>query len=321
MIRKVGVSIPFGNQERDDKIRQVALNNGFEIEFYEYGKITVEQLDSCEVFFGMAKPEIIKQIKNLKWIHASFAGVDKLVDIPNIKDGSIILTNSSGAFGITISEHVIAVLLMLMRRMTEYYDLQNKHEWKMIGQIKSIMNSTITVVGLGDIGQNVAKRLKAMGAKIIGVRKKINLKPEFVDEIYPSDKLIEAIKGADAVVLCLPQTEETKNILGKNEIEAMKSDALLINIGRGTAIDQDELLKALNDVKIGGAALDVFTHEPLPLNNPLWNAKNTIITPHVSGNMSLPLTCDIAVDLFCKNLENYAKKENLEHVVDVKKGY
>ena len=321
MSRIIGVSIPFGNEKRYEKLTKTALENGFNIEFFDYDKITQEELDSCEVLFGMVSRKLLSNAKNLKWMQASFAGVDKYVDVENIRNGNILLTNSTGAYGITISEHMITVLLMLMRRMPEYYQMQKSKGWQMVGDIRSIMNSTITVIGVGDIGLNFAKRVKAMGATVRGVRRNANLKPDYVDEIYSNDRLLEAIEGADVVALCLPETEETKLIIGKKELDKMKSDAIIINVGRGTAIDQVALIEALNNNKIGGAALDVVVPEPLPNDHPLWNCKNIIITPHVSGNTSLPLTNDLVVDIFCKNLFRYANNEKLNNLIDCKKGY
>ncbi len=321
MSRIIGVCIPFLNEERKNKISETAKLCGFEANFYNYENITQDEIDNCEILFGMASRKLVNNAKKLKWMQASFAGVDKYVDVENIKNGNIMLTNSSGAYGITIAEHMITVLLMLMRRMPEYYDLQKEKGWGMIGEIRSIMNSTITVVGLGDIGENFAKRAKAMGAIIRGVRRNVNLKSEFADEMYSNDNLSEAIDGADVIALCLPETDETKFIIGNEELKKMKSDAIIINVGRGTAIDQDALTDALINNKIGGAALDVFVQEPLPKDSPLWNCKNTIITPHISGNTSLPLTCDIVVEIFCKNLIKYANNEKLNNLIDCRKGY
>lgn len=321
MLRTIGVCIPFLNEARKEKIINTAKNYGFEVSFFDYENITQNEIDGCEVLFGMVSRKLINNAKNLKWLQASFAGVDKYVDVENIRNGNIILTNSSGAYGITISEHMVTVLLMLMRRMPEYYEMQKTKDWKMAGEIRSIMNSIITVVGVGDIGENFAKRVKALGATVRGVRRNASLKSKYVDEMYSSDKLLEAIDGADVVALCLPETNETKFIIGKEELTKMKNDAIIINVGRGTAIDQEALIEALNSEKISGAALDVVVPEPLPIDHPLWSCKNIIITPHVSGNTSLPLTCDIVVDMFCENLVKYANNEKLNNIIDCKKGY
>lgn len=321
MSKIIGVCIPFLNEARKDKLIDTSKDCGFEINFFDYENVTQDEIDRCEVLFGMASRKLVNNAKNLKWMQASFAGVDKYVNVENISNGNILLTNSTGAYGITISEHMITVLLMLMRRMPEYYEMQQNRGWKMVGDIRSIMNSTITVIGVGDIGQNFAKRVKAMGATVRGVRRNAGIKPDCVDEMFSNDRLLEAIDGADVVALCLPETDETKFIISSKELEKMKNDAIVINVGRGTAIDQDALIEALNNNKIGGAALDVVAPEPLPIDHPLWSCKNTIITPHVSGNTSLPLTNDIVVDIFCENLVRYSKKEKLYNLIDCKKGY
>lgn len=321
MPRIIGVCIPFLNEERKNKILEIAKPFDFEVRFFDSENVTQDEIDSCEVLFGMVKRKIIANAKNLKWMQASFAGVDKYVNLDNFRSGNVILTNSSGAYGITISEHMITVLLMLMRRMPEYYELQKEKGWKMVGEIKSIMNSTITVIGFGDIGENFAKRAKAMGATIRGVRRNANKKSEYADAMYSNDNILEAIDGADVIALCLPETNETNHIIGAEEIEKMKNDAILINVGRGTAIDEKALIEALKNNKLGGVALDVFEKEPLSEDSPLWNFKNAILTPHISGNTSLPLTCDIVVDIFCKNLVRYANNEKLNNLIDCSKGY
>lgn len=321
MSRIIGVCVPFLNKERKVKILECSKLCNFEVKIFDYENVSQEEIDSCEVFFGMAKRNLINNAKKLKWMQASFAGVDKYVNLENLRNGNITLTNASGAYGITISEHMIAVLLMLMRRMPEYYELQKEKNWKMVGEIKSIMNSIITVIGFGDIGENFAKRAKAMGATIHGVRRNADKKSEYADIMFSNDNILEAIEGADVIALCLPETDETKHIINAELIDKIKNDAIIINVGRGTAIDEAALIEALKNNKLGGVALDVFESEPLSQDSPLWTLKNTIITPHVSGNTSLPLTCDILVDMFCDNLKRYANNEKLNNIIDCKVGY
>lgn len=321
MSRIIGICVPFLNEERKSKIIETAKLCGFEVNVFDYENVNQDEIDSCEVLFGMVKRKLINNAKKLKWMQASFAGVDKYVDLENLKNGNIILTNASGAYGITISEHMIAVLLMLMRRMPEYHELQKEKNWKIVGEIKSIMNSIITVIGFGDIGENFAKRAKAMGATIRGVRRNADKKSEYADIMYSNANILEAIEGADVIALCLPETDKTKHIINAELIDKMKNDAIIINVGRGTAIDEAALIDALKNNKLGGVALDVFESEPLSNDSPLWNLKNTIITPHISGNTSLPLTCDILVEMFCNNLTKYSNNEKLENLIDCRLGY
>lgn len=320
MNRKITAAVAFDTPERRVRIDASAQKLGFEVHWVENGKVTTEDVQDCEIFFGMLPPELLRQAKSLKWLQCSFAGVDRYADQAQYAE-NIAITNASGAYGITISEHMVVTLLMLMRRMPEYHEMQKKREWYCVGQIKSVMNSVITVVGVGDIGSNFAKRVLPMGAFVRGVRRTEGPKPDFVDEIYTVDRLDEAITGADVVALCLPGTGETRRLFDRERMLKMKPGAILMNVGRGNAVDLSALDELLRSGHLGGAAIDVTEPEPLPPEHPLWTAPHALITPHISGNTSLPLTCDIIVDIFLDNLERYSKGQALQHLVNLKIGY
>lgn len=320
MNRKITAAVAFDTPERRVRIDASAQKLGFEVHWVENGKVTAEDVQDCEIFFGMLPPELLRQAKSLKWLQCSFAGVDRYADQAQYAE-NIAITNASGAYGITISEHMVVTLLMLMRRMPEYHEMQKKREWYCVGQIKSVMNSVITVVGVGDIGSNFAKRVLPMGAFVRGVRRTEGPKPDFVDEIYTVDRLDEAITGADVVALCLPGTGETRRLFDHERMLKMKPGAILMNVGRGNAVDLLALDELLRSGHLGGAAIDVTEPEPLPPEHPLWTAPHALITPHISGNTSLPLTCDIIVDIFLDNLERYSKGQALQHLVNLKMGY
>lgn len=320
MNRKITAAVAFDTPERRVRIDASAQKLGFEVRWVEKGKVTAEDVQDCEIFFGMLPPELLRQAKSLKWLQCSFAGVDRYADQAQYAE-NIAITNASGAYGITISEHMVVTLLMLMRRMPEYHEMQKKREWYCVGQIKSVMNSVITVVGVGDIGSNFAKRVLPMGAFVRGVRRTEGPKPDFVDEIYTVDRLDEAITGADVVALCLPGTGETRRLFDRERMLKMKPGAILMNVGRGNAVDLLALDELLRSGHLGGAAIDVTEPEPLPPEHPLWTAPHALITPHISGNTSLPLTCDIIVDIFLDNLERYSKGQALQHLVNLKMGY
>ena len=236
MNRKITAAVAFDTPERRVRIDASAQKLGFEVRWVENGKVTAEDVQDCEIFFGMLPPELLRQAKSLKWLQCSFAGVDRYADQAQYAE-NIAITNASGAYGITISEHMVVTLLMLMRRMPEYHEMQKKREWYCVGQIKSVMNSVITVVGVGDIGSNFAKRVLPMGAFVRGVRRTEGPKPDFVDEIYTVDRLDEAITGADVVALCLPGTGETRRLFDRERMLKMKPGAILMNVGRGNAVD------------------------------------------------------------------------------------
>ena len=182
--------------------------------------------------------------------------------------------------------------------------------------MRSICGSTITVLGTGDIGTNFARRAKALGAKTVrGVRRsKKPCDPAF-DEVHTLDGLDAVLPQTEILVMALPSTPETAGILSRERIALLPPDAIVVNVGRGTAVDQDALMEALNAGRIAGAALDVMMPEPLPADHPLWETKNLLLTTHISGNMSLGLTCDLDVELFCEDLENYAAGRPLERLV------
>ena len=168
----------------------------------------------------------------------------------------------------------------------------------------------------------VARRAKAMGAKrIVGVRRSDKPGDLCYDEMYTFSQLDRVLPQAEILVMALPSTPETVGILSRERIALLPPDAIVVNVGRGTAVDQDALMEALNAGRIAGAALDVMVPEPLPADHPLWETKNLLLTTHISGNMSLGLTCDLDVELFCEDLENYAAGRPLERLVDRKRGY
>lgn len=321
MSKTIAIHISFYNDRWEKVISEGVRALGYEPRFLNTDQVTLEDIRDCGILFGMFPPELLAQCPNLRWMQCSFAGVDRYTKPGVFASPDVVLTNASGAYGITISEHMICVLLMMMRRMPEYQALIADRGWAIIGDIRSIYDSTVTIVGMGDIGSNFGRRLKAMGATVRGVRRTLREKPDWCDEVYTIDRLKDAVQGADVVALCLPGTQNTKKVLDQSVIDAMAQDAYVINVGRGTAVDQEALFVALKSGKLAGAALDVADPEPLPQDHFLWDAPNLLLTPHVSGNMSLAKTCQLVIDIFLRNLEHWTKGESLEHVVDISQGY
>jgi len=314
-MKKLAVTFSSLTAERLVRIKEVAT--GYEVLQLDPND---ERILDCEVVFGHMQKEYLSQSNHLKWLHVHFAGVDSLlkkeVDFPE----NVILTNSAGTYGTAISEYLLGVTLMLMRRSMEYAKLQFANKWQPLGEIKCVYGSKICVVGLGDIGENYAKRCKALGATVIGVARTARpVLPDCVDVLYSIEDLDLAVADADVVALCLPGTPATVGLFDADRLAKLKPGALLLNIGRGTAINTEALISALENGKIGGAALDVTDPEPLPVDSPLWQMENVIITPHVSGNQTL--TNDLIVGKFVKYLEDYVAGRPFERVVDKKLGY
>ena len=233
------------------------------------------------------------------------------------------LTNSSGAYGTTISEHLIMVCLMLLRRQMEYTEVIRNGGWEMLpGGIRSLHGARITVLGTGDIGTEFARRAQAFHpACITGVRRTVRSSDPAFTSIHAIAELDSVLPETDILVMALPSTAETVGILSRERIALLPDSAFVVNVGRGTAIDQEALCDALNAGQLAGAALDVVVPEPLPADHPLRRAKNLLLTPHVAGNMTLGYTCDKSAQMFCDDLENYATGRPLAHLVDRKRGY
>lgn len=278
-------------------------------------------LQSCEVLYAHSVDMLRAAPATLKWYCCSYAGVDPYCKAPSIfANPDCLLTNSNG-YGVTIAEHVVMVLLMLLRRMPEYGEVVRNRGWSNQLPIRSIRDNEFTILGTGNIGVNVAERLRGMGAaKIVGLSRSGHSNPAF-DEVLPIAGLDQVLPRTKNLVMALPGTPETIGILTKARIALLPADACVVNVGRGTAIDQDALMDALNSGRLSGAALDVMDPEPLPKDHPLWTTKNLILTPHVSGNMTLGYTCNVNVDMFCEDLANYAAGRPLKNLVDRTRGY
>jgi len=310
-MRKIGITHMYEDELRIKKIAEAAP--GFEL-------VLGKDVSDCEVVFGHLSPEQIKSAKKLKWLHAQSAGVDHYLKPEVGLPQDVILTNSAGMHGISIAEHLLAFTLMLMRRMHSYMLQQPTHEWKHLGEIKSIYQSTITVVGLGGIGRQYAERCKDLGATVRGVARSLR-QEDCVDEMYTTDQIDEAIKDADVVALILPNTPETAGMFNRERMLKMKKSALILNAGRGDAIDQDAMIELLESGHLGGAGLDVTTPEPLPKDSKLWDLPNVVLTPHVSGGSSLPIVGDMIHERFVGYLKDYVAGREFEKVVDKKAGY
>ena len=322
-MRKIAVYDNFTEPKHRQQINDAAAKYGFAVDYYAAPQtVPPEKRDEYEVIYGMPKPSELKSFTNLKWFCGSFAGVDAYLDDSLYPSPEVMLSNSSGAYGVTIAEHLIMVTLMLLRHEMSYCADAAAHRWGAVQPMRSIIGSTITVLGTGDIGTEFARRAKAMGAASIrGVRRTRKAADPAFDAIYAHDELDALLPDTDILVMALPSTGETKNILSADRIALLPPTAYVVNVGRGSAIDQPALVEALNAGKLAGAALDVFAEEPVPAGDPVWTAQNLLLTPHISGQMSLGYTRDRNVALFCEDLERYGRGEKPARLVDRRIGY
>lgn len=283
-------------------------------------EMTDDMIKEADVVLGVIGVNDLKIAKNLKLLQLSMAGSDAFV-APGVMPEGALLANASGSYGLAISEYLMATLLSISKRLHQYRDRQPKGEWGIIGEVKPVYGSTVLVVGLGDIGGEFAKRAKAMGAYVIGVRRKGTDKPDYVDELYHNDDLDSLIPRADTIALCLPNTPATKNIMNRERIFTMKQDAILLNIGRGNAVDGEALCDALDEGRLWGAGLDVTDPEPLPAGHRMWTTEKLVLTPHVSGFFTLPETHERIIRLMADNLTAYIEGKPLKNIVDPETGY
>ena len=321
-MKKIAVLADYLEPSHHALIDSTAARCGFAVDYYPDGQVPAELASTYEVVHGMPKPGDLKAFTGMKWFCGSFAGVDSYLSDALYPSPEVILSNSSGAYGVTIAEHLIMVTLMLLRHADTYLHHADAHRWGPVMPMRSIIGSTITVLGTGDIGTEFARRAKAMGAKEIrGVRRTKKAADPAFDGVYTHAELDSLLPDTDILVMALPSTADTVGILSRDRIALLPETAYVVNVGRGTAIDQSALVEALNAGKLAGAALDVFEKEPIPAGDPVWDAKNLLITPHISGQMSLGYTRDKNVALFCEDLENYAADRPLKRYVDRKIGY
>ena len=322
-MRDICVYQEFLTEAHKARIRETAEDLGFTPHFFTLDQFEEAKacLQGCEILYAH-NPELLRAAPaSLKWYCCSYAGVDPYCKDPGLfANPDCLLTNSS-CYGVTIAEHVVMVLLMLLRRMPEYEEVVRSRGWSNQLPIRSIRDNTFTILGTGDIGVNVADRLRGMGAaRITGLSRSGRAREGF-DEVLPISRLDEALPQARNLIMALPGTAETYHILNRARIALLPRGAYVVNVGRGAAVEQEPLAEALNAGRLGGAALDVMDPEPLPGDHPLWTARNIILTPHVSGNMTLGYTCDRNVEMFCEDLGNYAAGRNLNGLIDRARGY
>ena len=281
----------------------------------------------ADVFYGFEFPaELVADAPRLRWIQSISAGIERNL-APEIVARRIAVTNGAGIAAIGIAEHVVAVMLMFCRNFHVAGRLQAAGRWDrptiMAGTgtpIREFVGSRVGVIGLGPIGAAVAERSAALGAIVRGMRRHppATAAPPYEAVVGPG-RLDDVLGWADFIVLAVPHTPETERMIGARELGLMRTEAYLVNVARGSVIDEDALVDALRTGHIAGAALDVVTREPLPATSPLWTLPNVILTPHAAG--ATPRYFDRALELFIENLDRFLAGRPLRNLVDPALGY
>lgn len=283
-----------------------------------------EVVSKTEIWFGGGiRPDLFAVARRLKWIQAVSAGVDSML-FPEMKQSGVIITNVRGMQRHAVADHTILLMLALARRLRRFIHLQaagqwhRYDDWMLRSDITELKGSTIGIIGLGRIGQEIAGRAKAFHMNVIGTNTSGRPVPN-VDTTYGPDGLEAVIRAAQWLVIAAPLTETTRNMIGERELSWLGPDGYLINIARGGLVDQSALIKALQTGQIAGAGLDVATIEPLPEDSPLWYLPNVIITPHMAASMRDYV--GEALNIFCDNLKRYLNGQPLINEVNKDLGY
>ncbi len=278
-------------------------------------------------FMSEVRPEHLAAARQLHWIHCPAAGVTGML-FPAMIESPIVISNSRGISADTIAEHVVAVTLVMFRKLPLVVARQAEPTWALDAvladpPIRTIAGSHLLVIGLGAIGLATARRMSALGARVSAIRRQPEGSPPgFVERTGTPENLLGFLPAADVVVLSAPQTRETDRLIGARELAAMRRDSLLVNVSRGSLVDENALVAALSSTTnrtIGAAALDVFEREPLPPESPLWRLPNVLVTPHMAGFRADHW--DAVTRLFADNLRRFAAGQPVQNVVNKEAGY
>ncbi len=277
------------------------------------------------------------QAPRLRWIQFPFAGIDHVANAAIISNPDVRVTTSSGTMASQVAEYILAMLLGLGHHLPELISQQRRVEWPRDTwerfSPRELRGSTVGIIGYGSIGRQLARLLQPFGVEILATKQNAmhpedhgyipdemgDPQGEMVHKLYPAQALKSMIKKSDFVVVCVPLTPETRNLIGQQELAAFKPEAYLIDVSRGGIVDQTALLAALKDRKLAGAAVDVFPVEPLPEDSPLWKAPNLVLTPHIAGISTY--FNQRALQLFIENLRRYMAGQTLLNIFDPERGY
>lgn len=283
------------------------------------------ELPDTDIFVGYSlRAEQLKNAKKLKWLHSTAAGVAQLM-YPELRESGIVVTNPSGIFSVPMAEHAMGLLLALARNFPDSVRHQDKQQW---GQqeiwdkpqhLTELNGKILLIVGFGSIGRELARRAKAFDMRVWGVTRSGEGDRPLAEKIVAAKQLDEVLGEADYVVIAAPETAETKQLIGEKQIARMKRGARLINVARGSLLDDAALVKGLESGAIGGAALDVTEPEPLPAESPLWRAPNLLITPHTSAVSDR--LWERETEILVQLLERWFDGRELFNLVDFSRGY
>jgi D-2-hydroxyacid dehydrogenase (NADP+) len=303
-------------RQRWPEMRVVLLSRGDQL---------AAELPDADIVVGYSlRPEQLRIAHHLKWVQCTAAGVAQLL-YPEFLESGIVLTNASGVHAIPMAEHIIGMILALLRDLPGSTRYQLQHRWAQQeiwdgnARPRELLEQTAVLVGFGAVGRAVAERLRAMGVRVWAVTRSGKADPALAERAFPVSELDAALAHADILVLAAPETSETHHLIGAAQLALLKPTTILINVARGSLIDEPALVAALQTRAIAAAGLDVASQEPLPPESPLWSLGNVLITPHISGVTERHWERE--AELLIDNLERWFSGRPLRNQVDLSRGY
>ena len=264
--------------------------------------------------------DVFLKCPHLRWVHSRSVGLERTL-FPELVAGSVTLTNGTGVFSASLGEFVLAAILYFAKDFRRMIRNQMAGAWEAF-DVEMISGTTLGVVGFGDIGRAAASRARALGMKVLGLKRHVSAtdKPDpLVDRMYGVGQLKEMLAICDYVLIATPLTAETRGLVGQAELDAMKKTAVVINVGRGPVINETALIRALSERRIRGAALDVFDEEPLPADHPFYKLENVLLSPHCADHT--PDWLDNSMRFFIDQFKRFQRGEPLLNIVDKQLGY
>ena len=311
--KRVLVTLPLTEEQRAEFLQLVEGVGGTAV-FVPVAEVTEEHTSTAALIIGNVPDVKLHAYEGLEWLQTSSAGYDYFLTSGTLA-ATTLLTNATGAYGQAVSEHMFAQLLCLMKKLHRYRDNQRASLWHDEGPVTTLVDAQVLVLGTGDIGQHFAQLVHAMGAHVVGVRRRVGECPEPFERVAGMDTLFDELAQADVVASVLPSTPQTVGLADARFFAAMKEGSYFINNGRGDLVVANDLIEALQSGRLAGAALDVTKPEPLPANHPLWQQENALITPHVAGFWHLDVTRENVIAIAYQNLQAYLAGEPLHNVV------
>jgi len=287
------------------------------------GETLTRELADADIFMGWLNRDLFLAAPKLKWIQSPSSGVNHYLDVPEILDGEVLLTSASGTHAPGVADSAMGMILAITRGIRPAIVDQVNKVWNPTAIRPTLMEltgSTVGIVGLGAIGRAFAQRVKAFDTRVIAVDLNPNATSPHVDRVQGLDKLDELLAESDFVVILVPFTAQTQNMIGAAQLAKMKPTALLVPMSRGGIVDQDALVAALKKGQIAGVASDVFSPEPLPMDSELWTLPNSLVAPHIAGGTQLE--GKYVLDIFAENLGRYLRNERpLRNQVNKQAGF